>query len=508
MNNENEKKKENYFESLDNNNIKKIAIRSGAITIFTRMLTQIIQMLCVLITARIISPEDFGLVAIATSIIGYFLIFIDLGLTDAVIQQDYINNKQINTLFWINQAFNLIIALIIIALSPLLTWIFKETQLFWILVILSSGFIISSFSMQHYSLLKRNMLFKRIAIIEIIAVTTSSVITIILALNGFRYWSLVIRTIINYSIVSVLSWIFCQWRPGFPAWDKSVLPLFKFGVNSIGTFFINNISRNLDKTLIGWKFGKEPLGFYSRAYYLADIPTNQLSTSLYHVSVSTLSKLRNDPSKYRHYYLMALAAISFIGMPLSFLMVTMSKDIIYVLLGPKWDISSNIFSILGIGTGIQLIYSTNSWLHISLGRSDRWLYWGIFSSVLLSSSFIVGLFFGVYGVAICYISIMTILTLPALHYAGKPVNLKITDIIKTVWRYLSAAALTGLINWVLFDKIHFLKNQLLRLLLSSVFFIIIYLFFIIVFFLSKKPIIDFIGILKQLLPKPSKNTAP
>jgi O-antigen/teichoic acid export membrane protein len=493
---------EKYFAAYsEDKNFKKTVIRSGGIAVFTRMTSQIIQTISIFILARMITPKDFGLVAIASSITGFLIFLNDLGLSDAIVQEKEVNHKQVSTLFWINLSFSASITLILIALSPFISWVFKEDQLNAVFIISSFIFFISGASSLHRTLLKRSMSFKHLAIIEISTMIASSLVAILLAFFGFSYWALTLRPIINYLLMFVLSWIFCQWRPGLPSRNSNVMHLLKFGANQLGTLFLNNISKNLDKTLIGWKFGKESLGYYSRAYSLADIPTNQLASSLYVVSISTLSKLRDDPVEFRRYYLKAIATTSFIGMPISALLVTMSKDLIYVLLGPQWGMAATIFSILGLSTGIQIIYATNSWLHVSLGRADRWFRWNIVSSIIFIISFIIGLFFSVTGVAVCYIVAVSLLTFPALLYAGKPIKLKITEILNSIWRNFISALTAGVLNWFIFNKLILFSNQIIRLVLSLFIFSFLYLSLISLFYLSFKPIIDFLSILKHFLPK-------
>jgi O-antigen/teichoic acid export membrane protein len=493
-----------YFSSnSEDKNFKKTVIRSGGVAVFTRMTNQIIQTVGIFILARMISPKDFGLVAIATSIIGFILFLNDLGLSDALIQEKEINHKQVSTLFWINISFSALVTIILIAISPLVTWIFKEPQLNLVFIISSLIFFICGASALHRSLLKRSLSFFKLAVIELSTVTISSLLAILMALSGFNYWALVLRPIINYILMFILSWIFCQWRPGLPSRNSNVFHLIKFGLNQLGTLFLSNMSRNIDKTLIGWKFGKELLGYYSRAYYLADVPTNQLSSSLYVVSISTLSKLRDDPVEYRRYYLKAIATTSFIGMPISALLVTMSKDIVYILLGPQWGMAATIFSILGLSTGISILYSTNSWLHVSLGKADRWLRWNIISSFIIIISIIIGLFFNVTSVATFYVVAIFILTFPALKYAGKPINLKIKEILNSIWRNFISALLAGILNWLIFEKLSLFSNHIIRLVLSIVVFSFLYLSFISLLYLSFKPIVDFISILKHFLPKKS-----
>ncbi|MCG8571956.1 MAG: lipopolysaccharide biosynthesis protein [Spirochaetes bacterium] len=481
-------------------NLNKKAIRSGGLSVISRMTSHIIKTGSIFVLARLISPEEFGIFTMAFSFIGFFIILNDLGLTDAVIQKEKLTHSQISSLFWINLLFSSSIVLLLIIIAPYVGRFFKESEVTIIVILLSFSFIIAGSSIQHRGLLKRNLQFKEIAIIEVIATILCNIIAIILAFFGWSYLALVARQLSRILIISIIAWYFCKWRPGIPKYDPEIKPLITFGLQSLGNFFINNIAFNLDKTLIGRFFGKAQLGFYHKAYHLAALPTNQLSMSLFHVSVSTLSKLNDDPEKYRKYYLSALEVIAFIGFPISFYIAVMSKYIILLLIGSKWLPSAELFSILGLGAGIQLIYSTCGWLHVSQGKAKRWLRWGIVASIFIIIAIIVGLFFGLKGVAVAYTAIYYIIVGPALYYAGKPMNLKLTSIVSVLWRYFIASVISGLCCWIVFVYYNYSINIVLNVLISFFIYSISYLIILTFLYMSLKPILQFISIMKKFLP--------
>lgn len=298
--------------------LKKHAIRGGGITIVSRTADFIIQTITVMILARILTPEEFGLVAMVMALSGFLAIFADLGLTDATIQTSDINHNQISALFWINVIVTGAIVLIAIALSPLVAWFYSEPRLTNIMIMSSTYLFLAALSTQHIALLKRRMLFFKISINEIIARLISSILAIILALYGWSYWSLVLREVSLGVCMTVGAWVLCRWLPGWPSHRKDIESMLKFGRNTIGAFITGYFSRNLDKILIGWRYGANQLGYYHRAYYLFVLPTTQSTEALKNVATSTLSKLRSEPTKYHSYYLKAVSVLSFIGMPISF----------------------------------------------------------------------------------------------------------------------------------------------------------------------------------------------
>jgi O-antigen/teichoic acid export membrane protein len=491
-----------YFDNKQvRTNLKNQAIQSGGISVVSKAFSTVVLIGGVVILARLLTPADFGLVAMVSVFTNIFSVFQDIGLTDATIQAKIISHKQASTLFWINSAFGLLITLVLIALSPAIAWFYKKPQLTLITVISSLSFIFWGLTTQHVALLKRQMSFFKVAIIDIISIVFSTVASIILAMVGWRYWAIVFRTIFYGVIKWILAWIFCRWRPGPPQRNSGVRPLLKFGANSIGFYIVNYIASTLDKTIIGKKSGAEQLGHYSRAYYLSTIPSDQSVLSIFHVATSTLSKLREEPGQFRRYYLNAISAISFLGMPLTMYMVAMSRELVYLLLGPQWNQAAKYFFILSLAAGMNILYSTNGWLHISLGRSDRWMRWGIFSLLTMVAGFAIGSFFGTIGVSIAYAVATNLLTFPSILYAGRPIGLRFGEVFSSIWKSTFAAILASIIigclkNWALSQT-----GLMLRLLISLLSFLGIYLVLIIIIFRGSNEIRQFLSLSRIMLLK-------
>ncbi|MFX1590784.1 MAG: oligosaccharide flippase family protein, partial [Promethearchaeota archaeon] len=210
-------------------------------------------MIGTIVLARLLTPADFGLVAMVTVFSLLLRNFGMRGFTEAIIQSEVINHKKISTLFWIHVVISFSLALIFISLSPLIAWFYKEPRLVSITIVIALSFIFSALSTQHLALLKRNMEFYKIAANEISAAAISCVVAIVLAWQGGGYWSLVARRVVPIVAMAVGAWILCGWLPGLPVRGTGVKPMLKFGINTYGNFATNYFSRNLDKVLIGWR---------------------------------------------------------------------------------------------------------------------------------------------------------------------------------------------------------------------------------------------------------------
>jgi PST family polysaccharide transporter len=392
------------------------------------------------------------------------------------------------------------------ALGPVISWFYGDERITWIAVVISLDLLFGGLATQHRALLKRNFQFYRDAAIEIPSALLGFGTAIFLAWYGWGYWSIVMRWVISALVEVIAAWALCQWRPGFPGHGTGIMPMIRFGMNMLGNFSIGYFSTYLDKILIGWRYGSLALGYYDRAYYLFMAPAQRMSVPLTHVAVATLSKLREEPEKYRRYYLNAVSTIAFIGFPLSAMLTVMSDDVILLLLGKQWGKTAEIFSMFGFAIGMQMIYSTNAWIHISLGRSDRWFRWSTFGTFCTAVSFLVGLPFGSIGVVIAYTASIHILTGPCLWYAGKPINLRLADIVFEVWKYYGASLCTGILYWysvrsstVINDVIN-RYDILSRLLLSISFCTVSYILMVILLYRSAKPIKRFFAVGWEMVP--------
>lgn len=499
--------KDDYFNTDHlKTGLKSKAMRGAGATIFASAFSFFVHFFSTIILARLLTPIDFGLITMVTTFSLLLQNFGGNGFTEAIIQKEDINHKMISTLFWVNGAIMSVLTLLLILMAPFLAWFYNSPQLKTITIGVAISIIAAGMSTIHMSILRRNMQFYLTSGIEVAARTLSILVAIILAWMGWGYWALVVNIVIYPLVVAIGGWLFCSWRPGKPGPFREILPILEFALHIYGNFTLNYFSRNIDKLLIGWRHGAQPLGYYKKAYDLFALPANQLISPLSNVALSALSRLIHEPENYHRYYLNALSIIAFIGMPLSAMLTLSGIDIILLVLGPQWTKAGEIFCYFGASIGIMLIYGTQGWLHLSLGRPDRWLRWGIFECITTSAFFILGLPFGAEGVAIGYSISFYILAVPCLMYAGKPINLPLSLIISSIWRYFAAALITGLLSFTILYKINFIfsifttLNVFLRIIIASTLCLSFYLILITIFYQSLNPIKQFLSTFHQMLP--------
>ena len=462
---------------FDNEHIKKDlkgrSVRGGAVTIATQGAKFILRMGSTVVLARLLTPEDYGLFGMATIFIGFAQLFKDAGLSSATIQKDEINHKQVSTLFWINMAASLAGALIIASLSSLVASFYDEPRLVGIILALAVNFLLSGLAIQHSALLKRQMQFYVLAKIQVGSMVVSIIAGIISAFYGASYWSLIVmQSAFNLTLV-FWTWAVCPWFPGAPVLGSGVKSMLSYGGNLTAFNTLNYFSRNFDNIIIGRYWGSQELGLYSKAYQLVLLPIQQINSPLTSVAMPALSRLQDDPEKYRRYYYKAILSIATLGMPIVCFMFATADSLILLVLGEKWLEVVPIFKFLMPAALMGTFNVATGWVYQSLGRTDRQFRWGIFGSTLNVIIFLVSVRWGAIGVAAAYGISRVVIMFPRISYCYQNTPLKLQDLLLTLSRPASASigaaiALMTINNYLPVNinvSVMFLGNTLLYFLL-------------------------------------------
>jgi PST family polysaccharide transporter len=496
--------KDDYFlPNTYDDDLKKRALRSAGFSITAQIINTGTQTIGTILLARMLSPDTFGLITMVATLSLLLQNFGVNGFTESIIQEEQISHEQISKIFWINAGINLSLTLIFIAMSPVFAWFYKEPRVIPVTIGMSLTILFSGLSVQHLALMKRKMQFARTAANQVFGTIFSVIVGIFMAFSGFGVWALLGRRISLTFSITVGAWLLCCWKPGLPFNKEKVRHIIKFALNTYGNFCFLYFSRNIDKILIGWRYGSQNLGSYDRAYYLATIFHNQLNVPIAHVGVATLSRLKQDIKKCRDYYLKIISLISFIGMPVSCILTLAGSDIIDILLGPQWGAAGKTFSAFGPGIGVMLIYGTTGWLHYAMGRPDRLFRWSIFSTITTLSLLLIGLSYGPFFVAVAYSASYYVLFIPGVLYAGKPIDLRMNQLISAIWKNFLSALICGVIIYYSFYHSNQFNALLpfFRIMFVSISFAAIYAIVIYLLYRSFEPFQSFFSLLKDILSK-------
>lgn len=405
--------------------LKTTAVRGGSVAIGAEGIDFFLRLGSIAILARLLVPEDFGLVSMVLAITSIADRFRDFGLGSATIQSREITHEQVSTLFWLNMGLGAALMAAIATLGYPIALFYSDPRLLLITIAVSTSFLWHGAASQHNALLRRTMKFGRLAAIQLVASALSLALAIVLALRGFGYWAIVARELSRSLVMAVGAWICCPWLPGAPWRSDGVRRMMKFGADITGANFVVFVSSSVDQVLIGRIFGAHQLGIYRQAFQLVLAPMYQLAYPVRVVTESLLSRLQDDVERYRRYYRGMLNALALATVPLGLFIAVYAEEIVLVVLGDRWIEATSILRILAIAAFLQPAVATSVGVMTTCGHSRRTLWLGLLSSVTLITFIFIGVPFGPVGVASAHIWSMWLLLLPRLYWSfrGTPVDL-------------------------------------------------------------------------------------
>jgi O-antigen/teichoic acid export membrane protein len=408
----------------------------------TQVGQQFFNFIIMVILARLLFPEVFGLIAMATVFTGFAGLFQEMGFGAALIQRQEIDDRHLSSVFWLNFAAGLLLTAIVSASAPFIAYFYNEPLLVPLTIVISLNFTIGSFKVVQNALLHKRMDFRQLALITLTSISVAGSISIVLAFSGFGIWSLVANTLLTTVISSALLWRASEWKPRL-LWDFSaVKELFGFSTNLLGFRLINYWITNADNLLIGKFLTAAALGLYGRAYSLMLLPVSQISNALARVLFPAFSVIQDDKEKVKAVFLKAHRAIALVTFPMMLGLLIVAKSFILVIYGEKWEgviPILQIFCLEGMG---RSIVTTIGWIYLSQGRTDIQFRWGLFAGVVRIAGIIIGLQWGVIGVAAAVVLCSyLVLWYPALTIAGRLINLKFLTIMENILPVFCCAAI-------------------------------------------------------------------
>lgn len=391
-----------------------------------------IQVLSTSLLARLLLPEDFGLVALSTTFTGLIAIFRDLGLSMATLQKENLTHQQVTNLFWLNLGSSLFLSLIIALCAPFIASFYDDPRLTGITIVSGFSLIIAGLTVQHQALMRREMKFKLLAIVDVVSKFIGSATAILWAYFTESYWALVFMPIISAAFYAIAVWVFCSWRPSLFRRGAGTMQMLHFGKDMLHYGIVNYFARNADNFIVGKVAGSTELGYYSRSYSLMLMPVGQLVAPLTGVVVSALSKLQNQPTEFKRYYLEIIRVLSVVSFAIVSAMLVMSDEIIDIFLGPQWEGAKKIFTILCFAAFWQPLQSTMGWVQTSLGHTARMVKWGYINSLSLIVAFLIGCFYGATGVAIAYSVYTWLIVIPCFSFTFRDSPIRVKDMLPSI----------------------------------------------------------------------------
>jgi O-antigen/teichoic acid export membrane protein len=424
------------------------SVRGGGAALLAQGLAFALQMGSMIVLARLLSPEDFGLQGMVVVMTGFLSLFRDAGLSVASVQQEVLTHDQTSTLFWINVAVGTMLTMTAVALAPFLAAFYKEPRLFSVTIASAASFLFNSLGVQHRALLNRALRFVTIAKIDVLALSLSTIIGVSMATLGFGYWALVGMAISNPMITAAAAWMAIPWLPGRPARRSGVGSMLRIG----GTVTLNGlvvyIAFNTEKLLLGRFWGAEALGLYGRAYQLATQPVQQLNSSVSAVAFPALSRLQSDAERLRRSFLKGYSVIVSMTIPVTIISALFAEEIVRILLGPKWNGAAVVLRLLAPRALVSALVNPLGWFLMATGQVGRSLNIALLIAPVVIIGIVAGLPHGPAGVALGYSTAMVVLVMPIIAWAKHGTGMATRDFWNSIKRPLAAGAMAGAAGWL------------------------------------------------------------
>lgn len=384
--------------SVSTSDIKQKAVKGMLWSFIERFGSLLILFVSNVVLARILSPDEFGIVGILMAFILFSSILTDGGLGNALIQKKNLTNDDCSTIFFSNIVVAIVCYLILFFSADFIADFFSLPQLSSLMPVIGLVVIFDALSAIQNNLLVKEINFKRIAFVKVMAAFVSSTAAVIMAFCGYGVWSLVVQYILNSITKAVLLWTAAAWLPTLTFKWESFRTLFGYGSKLLIAYLLSEVYRQAQVVVIGRFFPARQVGLFSQAKHLQDVPITTILTVVNQVTFPVFSKIQDDMSLLVKGLSRSIKLLTFINFPLMAMLIVCAEPIFMLLFGEKWIDAVLYFQWLCGGFGVLLvIHNTNLSLLKAIGKSNILLYLEIVKKILGASMIYVFFILG-YGV--------------------------------------------------------------------------------------------------------------
>ena len=457
---------------------------------FANIFKQVLQVLSLIVFARLLSPDDFGLFAILMIFVSFLLMFTDMGTAAALIHIKQPSQKLLSSIFFFNLFVGTLLCGILILSAESIALFFENPKLTELLQLISINFVIVSLGIVQKARYEKELDFKNITLIESFAVLVGIMVGISAAFYDMGVYSLIVQTLTTSLLTVILLWIVAKWRPLIYFSFGDIKSIWGYTANLSAFNFINYFARNADNFLIGKFLNASSLGVYTLAYSIMLYPLQNISRVLLRILFPAFSHIQDDNEKFKKAYLRTIFFIALVSFPVMVGLIVTAETLVPILFGDKWANLAIILMILAPVGILQSIGTTNGSIYMAKGNTSLLLKVGVWSTLVTVIFFIGGVFFGVEGVALSYLLSNLFLFYPVFKVSWAQIELSVGEGLRTLSPVLLIASLMGVAVYAIGLGLHQLTLHpiinLIIMVLSGVF---IYLGLIIVKYGSLKTLV-------------------
>lgn len=367
--------------------------------ILSQVLQQVSRVGVAIVVAHLLTPRDFGLAAMALVFSGVATLFTDVALGAALIQREKITDADRSTVFWTQVGLGLAVTAVGVALAPAAAAFFSTPAVAPYFAATASIGVIASLGLTQTALLLRDMQFRSLELREMTGTVIAAAAGLALAIAGFGAWAIVGQTIVFATVSSVLVWRLSPWRPTLVYHRQSLRELGPFGAQVLATRLLSYLNLNMDNVLIGRYLGAPQLGTYSVAYNVMFVPIARVAQPVQQVLFPAFAQMQHDPVRLGRAWLRGTRVMATISGPAFIGMAVVAPDFVPLVLGNRWHAAVPVLQLLSAAGFLQSFQSLNPAVLQGLGRAGLLLRFMTIATVVVVGSFILGLVWGIVGVA-------------------------------------------------------------------------------------------------------------
>lgn len=365
-----------------------------------RIGTQGIQFVMLIVLARLLVPEQYGIIAIVNVFIMFANVFVQSGLNIALIQKKDADEVDFSSVFYLSLIIATILYVILFISSPFIAEFYNDLQLVSVLRVLAFTLFLGAFNSIQNAYIAKKMMFKKLFYSSLWAILISGVVGIGLAYYDYGVWSLVVQQLLNQSLITIILWFTVRWRPKLLFSIERLRVLFSFGWKLLASYILNILYTDMRTLVIGKIFNASTLGHYNRGKQFPELIINNIDGSIQSVMMPALSSYQDDLTRVKYLVKKSISMSSFIVLPIMTGLAVIAEPMVRIVLTDKWISAVPFIQIYCVILSLRPVHTANVQAINSLGRSDIFLKIEIIRTITGFLVLWVSLPFGVFAIAI------------------------------------------------------------------------------------------------------------
>ena len=420
---------------------------------FSNGIQQIVGVVFGIWLARLLNADDYGLVGMLAIFMSMGNIIINSGFVVALTNKKDVTQRDYDAVFWFSVFVGLILYIILFFSAPLIADFYGRPELVNLSRVLFAGIFISGLGVAPYAVLFKNLMTKQQSIVDVISLLVSFVVSVTLALYGYAYWAIVIQRLMQYTMDTLLRFIFASWKPSFNIDLSPIKQLFPFSSKLFFASVFTEINNNIFSVLLGRLYNAQQVGYYSTGQKWMNIGTQFTGGMIGYVTQPILVQVNNDKSRQLGILRKLIRFGAFISFPLLLGLAFVGEEFVALALGEKWLPSIPFLQLFCIWGSVRFLWNLYVGLICTKGKSNLYLYGTLSMGLLQLLSVAIASPWGIFPMVISYIACSFVGLLVWQYYVHKLIGLRLWDVLKDILPYLGVTLFCFFVAWLLTKNI-------------------------------------------------------